>query len=125
MHEYGEWLSAKLLQSYPTLCDPTDCSPLGSSVHGILQAGTLEWVAMPPPGDLPMCTVPTQVLFLEVALEITICIWTNHNLLHTEPNLILVKMETLLYYSSILFSILYATFIIYKLYLCNAFKMWC
>ena len=29
-----------------TLCDPTDCSPLGSSVHGILQARTLEWVAI-------------------------------------------------------------------------------
>ena len=32
-------------QSYPTLCDPTDCSPPGSSVHGILQARILEWVA--------------------------------------------------------------------------------
>jgi len=31
-----------------------DCSPSGSSVHGILQARILEWVAMPsPPGDLP------------------------------------------------------------------------
>ena len=30
-----------------TLCDPMDCSPLGSSVHGILQAGILEWVAIP------------------------------------------------------------------------------
>ena len=30
----------------PTLCDPMDCSPLGSSVHGILQAKILEWVAM-------------------------------------------------------------------------------
>ena len=30
-----------------------DCSPPGSSVHGILQAGILEWVAIPPPGDLP------------------------------------------------------------------------
>ena len=29
-----------------------DCSPLGSSVHGILQAGILEWVASPAPGDL-------------------------------------------------------------------------
>ena len=29
------------------LCDPTDCSPPGSSVHGILQARILEWVAMP------------------------------------------------------------------------------
>ena len=29
----------------PTLCDPTDCSPPGSSVHGVLQARILEWVA--------------------------------------------------------------------------------
>ena len=33
--------------SCPTLCDPMDCSPSGSSVHGILQARILEWVAMP------------------------------------------------------------------------------
>ena len=33
-------------QSCPTLCDPTDCSPPGSSVHGILQARMLEWVAI-------------------------------------------------------------------------------
>ena len=32
-------------QSCPTLCNPMDCSPPGSSVHGILQAGTLGWVA--------------------------------------------------------------------------------
>ena len=37
---------AKSLQSYPTLCNPTDCSPPGSSVHGILQARILEWVAI-------------------------------------------------------------------------------
>ena len=30
-----------------TLCDPTDCTPPGSSVHGILQARIMEWVAMP------------------------------------------------------------------------------
>ena len=36
-----------------TLCDPRDCSLPGSSVHGNLQARTLEWVACPPPGDLP------------------------------------------------------------------------
>ena len=34
-------------QSYPTLCSPINCSPPGSSVHGILQARILEWVAMP------------------------------------------------------------------------------
>ena len=33
-------------QSCPTLCNPMDCSPPGSSVHGILQARTLEWVAI-------------------------------------------------------------------------------
>ena len=36
----------EVAQSYPTLCDPMDCSPRGSSVHGILQARTLEWVAI-------------------------------------------------------------------------------
>ena len=36
-----------MLQSCLTLCHPMDCSPPGSSVHGILQARTLEWVAMP------------------------------------------------------------------------------
>ena len=34
-------------QLCPTLCNPTDCSPPGSSVHGILQARILEWVAIP------------------------------------------------------------------------------
>ena len=38
--------AAKSLQSYPTLCDPIDGSPLGSAVSGILQARTLEWVAI-------------------------------------------------------------------------------
>ena len=34
-------------QSCPTLCDPRDCSVPGSSVHGIFQIRTLEWVAIP------------------------------------------------------------------------------
>ena len=38
--------AAKLLQSCPTLCDPIDCSPPGSPIPGILQARTLEWVAI-------------------------------------------------------------------------------
>ena len=47
-------------QSCPTLCDPMDCSPPGSSVRGILQARILEWVATPSsrgsshPGTGPM-----------------------------------------------------------------------
>ena len=44
---YSLWLSAvKSLQSCPTLCDPIDVSPPGSPVPGILQARTLEWVAI-------------------------------------------------------------------------------
>ena len=37
---------AKSLQLFPTVCDPTDCSPLESSVHGILQARILECIAI-------------------------------------------------------------------------------
>ena len=43
---------AKLLQLSPTLCNPMDHSPPGSSVHGILHA-ILEWVAMPFSRGLP------------------------------------------------------------------------
>ena len=42
----GGTAAAKSLQSCPTLCDPTDGSPLGCSVSGILQARILEWVAI-------------------------------------------------------------------------------
>ena len=43
------WLAAaaaESIQSWQTLCDPTDSSPPGSAVPGILHAGTLEWVAI-------------------------------------------------------------------------------
>ena len=36
----------EMIPSVPTLCDPVDYSPPGSSVHGILQARILEWVAI-------------------------------------------------------------------------------
>ena len=51
-HKEKEWrkrhnaATAKSLQSCPTLCDPIDRSPPGSPVPGILQARTLEWVAI-------------------------------------------------------------------------------
>ena len=49
-HKSWTWLpaaaAAKSLQSCPTLCDPIDSSPPGSPVPGILQARTLEWVAI-------------------------------------------------------------------------------
>ena len=54
-HYFGKWkilqntlaaATAKSLQSCPTLCDPIDGSPPGPPVPGILQARTLEWVAI-------------------------------------------------------------------------------
>ena len=46
VYEWYACVSAQSLQSYPTLRDPMDCSPLGSSVHGIIQARILEWVVI-------------------------------------------------------------------------------
>ena len=46
-------MCAKLLQSFPTLCDPVDCSPPGSSVHEILQARIRSGLPCPPPGNPP------------------------------------------------------------------------
>ena len=39
-------IDIEVAQSCPTLCDPMDCSPPGSSIHGIFQARVLEWVAI-------------------------------------------------------------------------------
>ena len=44
--QYAAAAAAKSLQSCPTLCDPIDGSPPGSPVPEILQARTLEWVAI-------------------------------------------------------------------------------
>ena len=63
-----------IVQSCLTLCDPVDCSPPGSSVHGILQARILEWVAVPSlfrnqgsnPGIKPRsCTLQADSLLSE------------------------------------------------------------
>ena len=50
MFIFGLWkltVSCLVAQMCPTLCDPMDCNPPSSSVHGILQARILEWVAFP------------------------------------------------------------------------------
>ena len=46
IYNYGCLLPAKSRQSCPTVCDLMDCSLPDFSVHGILQARTLEWVAI-------------------------------------------------------------------------------
>ena len=50
MQKSGSNISS-VAQLRPTLCDPLNCSPPGSPVHGILQARIQEW-PFPPPGDL-------------------------------------------------------------------------
>ena len=60
---------AELLQLCPTLCNPMDYSPPGSSVHGISQARKLEWVPMIPPGDLPNPGVQPATPALQVGAE--------------------------------------------------------
>ena len=54
-------LCAPLLQLCLTLWDPMDCSPPGSSVHGILQARILEWVTMPFSRESPQPTDQTGI----------------------------------------------------------------
>ena len=53
-------------RSVVSLCDPVDCSPPGSSVHGILQARILEWVAIPFSRDLPNPGIEPRSLALKV-----------------------------------------------------------
>ena len=55
---------SEVAQSCLTLSDPMDCSPPGSSVHGIFQARVLEWGAMPSSRDLPDPGSPHLLHFL-------------------------------------------------------------
>ena len=66
---HASCMHAKLLQSCLTLCDPIDCSPPGSSVHGISQARTLEWISFPfskgssPPRDQTQVSYCRWILY--------------------------------------------------------------
>ena len=51
---------SEVVQSCPTLCDPMDCSPPGSSVHGIFQARVLEWGAIAFSDENPMNSMKRQ-----------------------------------------------------------------
>ena len=57
-------MCAKSPQLCLTLCDPMDHSLSDSSVHGILQARTLKWVASPPPGIFPTQGLNQCLLYL-------------------------------------------------------------
>ena len=87
-HDTLACLHAKLLPSCPPLCDPVDCSPPGSSVHGILQGRTLEWVAMPSSRGSSWPRDETQVSCMADSLPLThrggfIIHLTDHSLLQT------------------------------------------
>ena len=78
---------SSVAQLCPTLCDLMDCNLPGLSVHGVLQARILEWIAFPSPGNLPnqgieprssglqACSLPSEPLqFSSVAqLCLTLC----------------------------------------------------
>ena len=70
------WKKLKVLvtQSWPTLCNPVECSPPGSSVHGILQARILEWVAI----SFSRGSSPTQGLNLSLLHCRQILYHVNH-----------------------------------------------
>ena len=55
-------------QSCPTICDPMDCIPPGSSVYGIIQARILEWVAMPSSRE----SVP--LVYISVLVPVPYCL---------------------------------------------------
>ena len=74
-------LSSESLQSCPTLCNPMDCSPLGSSIHGILQARILEWIAMPSSRGSPwpkIESLPLMSLALADGFFTTSATWEVH-----------------------------------------------
>ena len=58
---------SEVTQSCPTLSDPMDCGPPGSSVHGILQARMLEWVASASPLGSGMETNRDHSVVFEIA----------------------------------------------------------
>ena len=62
--ELGQWCTyvhAKSLQLCLTICNPENCSPPGSSVHGILQTRVMEWVALPSSRGSSWCRNQTRV----------------------------------------------------------------
>ena len=55
---------SEVAQSCPTLCDPMDCSPPGSSIHGIFQARHWSGVPLPSPSRLYICTLFEPIIYL-------------------------------------------------------------
>ena len=56
----GDWCVWVHAACSAAFCDPIDCSPPGYIVYGIPQARTLDWIALPPPEDLPYPGIKLQ-----------------------------------------------------------------
>ena len=74
----------KSLQSYLTLCDPMDCSPPGSSAHGILQTKYWSGLPCPPPGHLPDPGMEPRSLTLAGGFFTSRASWEAHMQTHTQ-----------------------------------------
>ena len=71
------YICALAIQSCPTLCNPMDCSPPGFSLHGILQAKILEWVAILFSwAFLGSPSLPTSLFFLNFKEQVICPFWT-------------------------------------------------
>ena len=77
-------------QSCPTLCDPMDCSPPGSSVYGIIQARILEWVATPSSRESSQPRNRTQVRSPTFQVD---CVVTIHSFMDNQQGLTTQHME--------------------------------
>ena len=60
----GSPIESHIAQSCPTLCNPMDCRPTGFSIHGILQAGILKWVAMPSSRGSSCLRIRTPICYI-------------------------------------------------------------
>ena len=88
-------IHAKLLQSCLTLCDAMDCSPPRSSVHGILQARILEWVAIPFSGGSSQPRDGTCISFTGRGI---LCYWATREAADIVNIILLIQHKT--YYTA-------------------------
>ena len=60
---------SEVAQSCPTLCDPMDCGPPGSSVHGIYQARILEWGAITFRGNSKLFSTVAEAFYIPTSFS--------------------------------------------------------
>ena len=85
--------ACSIAQSCPTLCDPMDCSPPGSSIHGILQVGIPEWVVISHSGGSFQPRDWTQVSCISCISR-----WTLHHWATWKPSSLCILCQIILSY---------------------------